>query len=98
MLAISACRGSTEPQLIDVPPPPNPGQGEVLCRTLELGVCGTDRDILHSAAPWTPAGEDRLILGHECLARVEAVGPVSTYAPGDPGAGPPRHVRSPQSH
>jgi len=75
MLAIAACRGSTEPQFIDVPPPVEPGPGEVLCRTLELGVCGTDRDILHSAAPWTPAGEERLILGHECLARIEAVGP-----------------------
>jgi threonine dehydrogenase-like Zn-dependent dehydrogenase len=39
---------------------------------------------LHSAAPWTPAGEDRLILGHECLARVEAVGEkVSAYRTGD---------------
>lgn len=84
MLAISAQRGSQEPQLIDVPPPEQPRSGEVLCRTLELGVCGTDRDILHSAAPWTPAGEDRLILGHECLARVEAVGSdVTVYRTGD---------------
>jgi glucose 1-dehydrogenase len=84
MLAIAARPGSTEPQLTDVPPPADPGPGEVLCRTLELGVCGTDRDILHSAAPWTPAGEERLILGHECLARIEAVGPgVTAYHAGD---------------
>src|SRR5262245_61163788 len=84
MLAIAAYRGSTEPQLIEVPPPAEPGPGEVLCRTLELGVCGTDRDILHSAAPWTPAGEDRLILGHECLARIEAVGlGVTALRPGE---------------
>jgi threonine dehydrogenase-like Zn-dependent dehydrogenase len=84
MLAISARRGSTEPQLIDVPPPADPGPGQVLCRTLELGVCGTDRDILHSAAPWTPAGQDYLILGHECLARIEAVGEgVSIFRSGD---------------
>ena len=58
--------------------------GEVLCRTLELGVCGTDREILHSAKPWTPPGEDRLILGHECLARIEAVGAgVTDFRPGD---------------
>ena len=50
------------------------GPGEVLCRTLELGICGTDREILHSANPWTPPGEDFLVLGHECLARIEAVG------------------------
>jgi threonine dehydrogenase-like Zn-dependent dehydrogenase len=84
MLAISAHHGSTQPQLIDVPPPREPQSGEVLCRTLELGVCGTDRDILHSAAPWCPAGEDRLILGHECLARIDAVGDgVSEFRPGD---------------
>src|SRR5688572_12523572 len=84
MLAISAQRGSTEPQVIDVPPLRQPGAGEVLCRTLELGVCGTDRDILHSAAPWTPAGEDRLILGHECLARIETIGTgVANYRPGE---------------
>jgi threonine dehydrogenase-like Zn-dependent dehydrogenase len=84
MLAISAHYGSTEPRLIEVSSPPEPAPGQVLCRTLELGVCGTDRDILHSAAPWCPAGEDRLILGHECLARVEAVGSdVDDYRPGD---------------
>ncbi|MCI0358103.1 MAG: alcohol dehydrogenase catalytic domain-containing protein [Planctomycetaceae bacterium] len=84
MLAIAAQRGSTEPHLINVPAPPDPAHGEVLCRTLELGVCGTDRDILHSAAPWTPAGEERLILGHECLARIEAVGlGVTDFRPGE---------------
>jgi glucose 1-dehydrogenase len=84
MLAIAARRGSTEPQIIDVPPPGQPGPREVLCQTQELGICGTDRDILHSAAPWTPTGEDRLILGHECLARVEAIGAdVTSFRPGD---------------
>jgi threonine dehydrogenase-like Zn-dependent dehydrogenase len=84
MLAIAAFRGSSEPQLVEAPPPRAPGHGEVLCATVELGVCGTDREILHSTAPWTPEGEDRLILGHECLARVAAVGAgVSDYRTGD---------------
>jgi glucose 1-dehydrogenase len=82
--AIAAKTGSTRPVFVDVIAPLGPGAGEVLCRTLELGVCGTDREILHSAKPWTPAGEDRLILGHECLARIEAVGAgVSEFRPGD---------------
>jgi threonine dehydrogenase-like Zn-dependent dehydrogenase len=84
MLAITATTGSTKPTTVDVSSPPDPRDGEVLCRTLELGVCGTDREILNSARPWTPAGEDRLILGHECLARIEAVGSgVSDFRPGD---------------
>jgi len=74
MLAIAATTGFTSPTRIDVPSPLDPRDGEVLCRTLELGVCGTDREILNSARPWTPVGEDRLILGHECLARIEAIG------------------------
>jgi threonine dehydrogenase-like Zn-dependent dehydrogenase len=101
MQAIAAVPGSSLPRLIDVSPPAGPAAGEVLCRTLELGVCGTDREILHSAAPWTPPGETHLILGHECLARIEAVGAgVSEYRPGDlvvpvvrrPAAGQTRRV------
>lgn len=84
MFAIAATTGSTSPTLIDVAGPPDPLDGEVLCRTLELGVCGTDREILNSGRPWTPVGEGQLILGHECLARIEAIGPgVSGFRPGD---------------
>src|SRR4030095_62527 len=84
MLAIAAQTGSTQPRLIEISPPGEPAAGEVLCRTLELGVCGTDREILHSAAPWTPPGEERLVLGHECLARIEAVGSgVTEFRAGD---------------
>lgn len=74
MQAIAAFSGRTAPALIDVPPPPEPRADEVLCRTLELGVCGTDREILLSAQPIVPEGSDYLILGHESLARIEAVG------------------------
>jgi threonine dehydrogenase-like Zn-dependent dehydrogenase len=74
MHAVAAQTGSTRPVMVEVAAPAEPRRGEVLCRTLELGVCGTDREILLSAKPWTPIGEDRLILGHECLARIEAVG------------------------
>lgn len=74
MLAIIARRSSPQPHLIELPEPPSPGAGELLCRTLELGICGTDREILHSGEPMTPLGEDFLVLGHECLGVVEQVG------------------------
>ncbi len=79
MLAIAAQPGSTRPVFVDAPSPPSPAAGEVLCRTLELGVCGTDREILKSTKPWVPVGEQRLILGHECVARIEAVGTGVTH-------------------
>jgi threonine dehydrogenase-like Zn-dependent dehydrogenase len=84
MLVIAAQVGSTTPVLVDVAAPGEPAAGEILCRTLELGICGTDREILLSAKPWAPEGEDRLILGHECLAVIEAAGAeVNGFAPGD---------------
>jgi len=72
--AMAAFPGSTRPTLVEVSEPPPPGQGEVLCRTLQLGVCGTDREILKNTRPVLPEGDDFLALGHECLARVEALG------------------------
>ncbi len=74
MTAIAAFPGSTEPSFVDTAPPTPPASGEVLCRTLQVGICGTDREILNAAAPWVPPGETHLILGHECLARIEQVG------------------------
>jgi glucose 1-dehydrogenase len=74
MRAIAAEYGSSKPRFVEVSQPGDPQSGEVLCRTLELGICGTDREILLSQKPWTPDGERHLILGHECVARVEAVG------------------------
>ena len=75
MLGIAAVHGSTQPRFVERPLPGEPAAGEVLCRTLELGICGTDREILLSEEPILPAGDEHLVLGHECLARVEAIGP-----------------------
>lgn len=84
MFAIAAHPDSTEPSFVDIPEPGDLAAGEVLCRTLQVGVCGTDREILHSAAPMTPLAAPFLVLGHECLARVEAVGAgVTSLAVGD---------------
>lgn len=73
---VAARRGTTAPELVEIPRPEASAVGadEVLCRTLQLGICATDREILRSAEPWTPPGSDFLVLGHECLGRIEAVG------------------------
>ena len=50
------------------------GPGEVLLRVLEVGVCGTDREIVHGLFGVPPAGADSLVLGHEALAVVARAG------------------------
>jgi threonine dehydrogenase-like Zn-dependent dehydrogenase len=52
-------------------PDPVPAAGEVLVRTLEVGVCGTDREIAEGLFGAAPRGERRLVLGHELLGVVE---------------------------
>ena len=64
-------------------PDPAPGEGSVLVRTLAVGICGTDTEILSGEYGWAPPGRDRLILGHEAIGRVEEAPPVSGLSAGD---------------
>src|SRR3954451_4611503 len=49
-------------------------EGEVLVRTLEVGVCGTDREISDGLFGVAPEDGPLLVLGHEALAVVERDG------------------------
>ena len=60
-------------RVADVPQPPVRA-GEVAVRTLEVGVCGTDREISAGHFGVPPDGDDVLVLGHEFLGRVEQDG------------------------
>jgi len=48
---------------------------EVKLRMLEVGVCGTDKDICAFAYGTPPPGQDRFVLGHESLGEVVEAGP-----------------------
>jgi threonine dehydrogenase-like Zn-dependent dehydrogenase len=52
--------------VVDVPEPPTT-DGPVLVRTLAVGVCGTDFEIVSGQYGWAPPGQERLIIGHESL-------------------------------
>lgn len=79
MKAIALPKNSTKVELIDIPQPA-PQPGEVLVKTIRCGLCGTDREIIRRGIPDVPQGEDYLILGHECLGRVESIGPEAKTA------------------
>jgi len=83
MRAITVSPGITNSaRLEDVPPPPV-SEGAILVRTLAIGVCGTDREIIAGEYGWSPPGESRLVLGHESLGRVEQAPAQSGFASGD---------------
>jgi threonine dehydrogenase-like Zn-dependent dehydrogenase len=52
-------------------------------RTLALGVCGTDREIVSGDYGWAPPGEKRLVIGHESLGRVQEAPSGSGFKAGD---------------
>jgi len=68
-----------KPTVTDVPN----GRG-VLVKVLRVGVDGTDREISAAEYGAAPEGYDFLVIGHEGLGQIEAVGPaVSFLKPGD---------------
>src|SRR6201987_2448682 len=66
----------------DVPEPPR-SDGAVLVRSLALGVCGTDREIVAGLYGWAPPGRTRLVVGHESLGTVEDAPVNSGFKRGD---------------
>lgn len=69
-------------QLQDVPDPPE-SDGSVLAEMHAVGVCGTDMEIVAGKYGWAPPGRDRLVLGHESIARVVQAPPDAGVTAGD---------------
>lgn len=55
---------------LDEVPVGRPGPDEALLEVLEVGICGTDLEITRGLYGEPPAGQERLVLGHEALLRV----------------------------
>lgn len=59
----------------DFPEPKLDSPTGVKFRVLQVGVCGTDREIASAQYGFpTPAGSDYLVMGHECLGEITEVG------------------------
>lgn len=64
-------------------PEPEANEGSILVRALELGICGTDFELISGEYGWAPPGDDHLVLGHESLGRVEQAPANSGFKKGD---------------
>jgi len=84
MKAIAVRPETREVTMIDHHEPRLARPTDVLLQMLDVGVCGTDREIASFEYGTPPPGEPVLVLGHESLGRVLEVGPaVSRVKAGD---------------
>jgi glucose 1-dehydrogenase len=81
--ALTVLPGTANSLKLEDVPEPDPRSGRVLVRALALGICGTDREINAGEYGTAPPNEQRLIIGHESLGRVEDAPPGSGLAKGD---------------
>jgi threonine dehydrogenase-like Zn-dependent dehydrogenase len=84
MRAVAVYPSQREVRVIDHPEPQLTSGTQARMRVLDVGVCGTDRDIVSFEYGTPPEGFDYLIIGHESLSEVvEVSAQVSKVKPGD---------------
>src|SRR3546814_19426419 len=83
MRALTVEPGRAHSACVEDVPEPGREDGAVLVRTLSVGICGTDADIVAGEYGWAPPGRSRLILGHESIGQVEEAPAGSGLAAGD---------------
>ena len=84
MKAVAVFPGTKEVRVIEQEAPRLTEPDQVRVRMLEIGICGTDKEICAFEYGTPPAGSDYLVIGHESLGEVMEVGPaVSRVKVGD---------------
>ena len=84
MKAVAVVPSQREVRLLDHPQPSLAADTQVRVRSLDVGICGTDREICTFVYGAPPRGDDYLVLGHESLGQVVEVGSaVSALKAGD---------------
>lgn len=74
MKAVSVFPGRREVRLTDEPEPELRSPTDVKLRMLEVGICGTDKEIAACQYGTPPHGHESLVIGHESLGEVVAFG------------------------
>ena len=84
MKAVAVFPGSREVKVIEQDDPAISQPDQVMLRLLDIGICGTDKEIGTFEYGTPPPGDDCLVLGHEALAEVEETGSaVARFQAGD---------------
>jgi threonine dehydrogenase-like Zn-dependent dehydrogenase len=85
MLAVGMVRGKPGVHAFEIPRPEIKQPDEVLVRVKEVGLDGTDFNLVRYNLQDIAEGRDEIAMGHEMVGVVEAVGSdVRSVAPGDP--------------
>ncbi len=78
MIAIAVVPGSPDMKLVERPEPAVSAPDEVKMRVVRVGICGTDREEAAGGRSLAPAGQADLVIGHEMMGHVVAVGTAVT--------------------
>jgi glucose 1-dehydrogenase len=70
MKAVGVFPESKDIALVDVATPKVGRGDEVMIKVLEVGICGTDKEICSFEYGSPPSHSDFLIIGHECLGEI----------------------------
>ncbi len=91
MKALTIVPGQANTAAVQEVAEPAANEGSILANALELGLCGTDFELISAEYGWAPPGSDQLVIGHESLGLVEEAPENSGFAKGDLIVGLVRH-------
>ena len=74
MKAVAVFPESRQVKLIEQEAPRLSQPDQVMLRLLDVGICGTDKEICSFEYGTPPPGDDHLVIGHESLAEIVQVG------------------------
>ncbi len=74
MKAVAVFPESQQVKIIEQEVPRLSQPDQVLLRPLDVGICGTDKEICTFEYGTPPPGHDHLVIGHESLAEIVQVG------------------------
>jgi threonine dehydrogenase-like Zn-dependent dehydrogenase len=84
MKAVAVFPGSREVKIVEREVPRLSQPDEVTLRMLDIGICGTDKEICSFEYGTPPSGDDHLVIGHESVAEIVEVGSaVERFQAGD---------------